>query len=49
MPFAAGFREEAENVKIWFLSRKFMANVGAPPEAGGTIQEHDEHMHQIWI
>ena len=28
MPSAGGFREEVENVKIWFLSHNSMANVG---------------------
>ena len=27
-PTAGGFREEVENVKIWFLSHSFMTNVG---------------------
>ena len=27
-PSAGGFREEVENVKIWFLSHNFMTNVG---------------------
>ena len=30
-PFACGFREEVKNVKIWFLSHNFMANIGEPP------------------
>ena len=28
VPSAGGFREEVENVKIWFFSHNFMANVG---------------------
>ena len=31
VPCAGDFREEVTNVKIWFLSHSFMANVGAPP------------------
>ena len=27
-PPAGGFREEVENVKMWFLSHNFVANVG---------------------
>ena len=44
---AGGFREEVKNVKIWFLSHNFMTNVGRHQYLGGTIQEHDEQLHQI--
>ena len=50
MHSAGGFREEEKNVKIWFLSHNFMANVGGGHQyLGGTIQGYDEHLHQIWI
>ena len=31
VPPAGCFREEIENVKIWFSSHNFMTDVGAPP------------------
>ena len=44
------FREEVQNMKIWFSSHNFVTYVGGRHQyLGGTIQEHDEHLHKIWI
>ena len=44
VPSAGCFREEVENMKIWFSSHNFMTTVGGRHKyLGGTIQEHDKH------
>ena len=41
-------------IKIWFLEnmvfeQKYDGCRGCHQYLGGTIQEHDKHLHQIWI